>query len=359
MMSPLLPHSSYSYQMQQYRDDHAMTPAMPAQSFPAVSLTTTPAPAPSMYAHGPLPEPSPTQRHKARKLKISVPQPVPNLTKASRGRPVPTLLDLQHGGLWEGDNSRTRVKSARRTNMEPMIVQSADADDGINAVLRTVQWTTPGASGVKEEDDIEEEDFEDDMPLHSAVTMRPFSTPTTSSSSSSLAYPLSATQQQHPEVLHRRMSAPTLVAPAGPTPRGISPRVFVCEVQECRKAFKRKEHLRRHTRSIHTHEKRTLVVSSAACILIEHIFQHTRARNRTARKSSAEATICGRCVSHVCFSSVRLLMNASPSPSHCHVEFQPSQHDIASTFEFQSTSMQRPTSLHSSLQVAGGGRRQP
>lgn len=33
-------------------------------------------------------------------------------------------------------------------------------------------------------------------------------------------------------------------------------RVFACQVDSCRKVFTRSEHLKRHTRSIHTHEKR-------------------------------------------------------------------------------------------------------
>ncbi|KAF7796185.1 hypothetical protein EIP86_007359 [Pleurotus ostreatoroseus] len=34
-----------------------------------------------------------------------------------------------------------------------------------------------------------------------------------------------------------------------------SGRVFACQVESCRKVFTRSEHLKRHTRSIHTHEK--------------------------------------------------------------------------------------------------------
>lgn len=35
-------------------------------------------------------------------------------------------------------------------------------------------------------------------------------------------------------------------------------RVYVCKVEECGKCFSRGEHLKRHIRSIHTHEKREL-----------------------------------------------------------------------------------------------------
>ncbi|KZV93728.1 hypothetical protein EXIGLDRAFT_612682 [Exidia glandulosa HHB12029] len=40
-----------------------------------------------------------------------------------------------------------------------------------------------------------------------------------------------------------------------PTIHVVSPRSYVCPVSTCSKAFKRREHLRRHLRSIHTNEK--------------------------------------------------------------------------------------------------------
>ena len=39
-------------------------------------------------------------------------------------------------------------------------------------------------------------------------------------------------------------------------------RLYVCKVLECGKCFNRGEHLKRHIRSIHTHEKRTFVLTS-------------------------------------------------------------------------------------------------
>jgi hypothetical protein len=42
-----------------------------------------------------------------------------------------------------------------------------------------------------------------------------------------------------------------------------SGRAYACQVQDCRKVFTRAEHLKRHTRSIHTNEKRE---SSAATL---------------------------------------------------------------------------------------------
>lgn len=38
-----------------------------------------------------------------------------------------------------------------------------------------------------------------------------------------------------------------------------SGRVYACPVEDCRKVFTRSEHLKRHTRSIHTNEKREFV----------------------------------------------------------------------------------------------------
>lgn len=37
-------------------------------------------------------------------------------------------------------------------------------------------------------------------------------------------------------------------------------RLYVCKVEDCGKCFNRGEHLKRHTRSIHTHEKRVSVL---------------------------------------------------------------------------------------------------
>ncbi|KAJ7235502.1 hypothetical protein C8J57DRAFT_1080970 [Mycena rebaudengoi] len=44
-------------------------------------------------------------------------------------------------------------------------------------------------------------------------------------------------------------------APEVAAMRGGDPRAYVCEVSGCGKGFVRGEHLKRHVRSIHTHEK--------------------------------------------------------------------------------------------------------
>ncbi|KAF8554345.1 hypothetical protein OG21DRAFT_1412737, partial [Imleria badia] len=55
----------------------------------------------------------------------------------------------------------------------------------------------------------------------------------------------------------RGRRVPTAEDPAaeGETVEGKKGRVYVCKVQDCGKCFSRGEHLKRHIRSIHTHEK--------------------------------------------------------------------------------------------------------
>lgn len=49
-------------------------------------------------------------------------------------------------------------------------------------------------------------------------------------------------------------------------------RLYVCTVEECGKCFHRGEHLKRHIRSIHTHEKRMLIfINFCALCLILHV----------------------------------------------------------------------------------------
>lgn len=56
----------------------------------------------------------------------------------------------------------------------------------------------------------------------------------------------------------RGRRVPTAGDPAaeGENVEGKKGRVYVCKVQDCGKCFSRGEHLKRHIRSIHTHEKR-------------------------------------------------------------------------------------------------------
>ncbi|EIM83277.1 uncharacterized protein STEHIDRAFT_63013 [Stereum hirsutum FP-91666 SS1] len=42
---------------------------------------------------------------------------------------------------------------------------------------------------------------------------------------------------------------------ATPPPGGANGRIYVCTVKGCSKCFARREHLKRHVRSIHTNEK--------------------------------------------------------------------------------------------------------
>jgi uncharacterized Zn-finger protein len=50
-------------------------------------------------------------------------------------------------------------------------------------------------------------------------------------------------------------------------------RLYVCSVDGCGKCFHRGEHLKRHIRSIHTHEKRMCILSPTTCRIIDIFFQ--------------------------------------------------------------------------------------
>ena len=54
----------------------------------------------------------------------------------------------------------------------------------------------------------------------------------------------------------RRVPTAGDTAAESETVEGKKGRVYVCKVQDCGKCFSRGEHLKRHIRSIHTHEKR-------------------------------------------------------------------------------------------------------
>ncbi|KAF9235132.1 hypothetical protein BU15DRAFT_51715, partial [Melanogaster broomeanus] len=53
----------------------------------------------------------------------------------------------------------------------------------------------------------------------------------------------------------RRVPTAEDAVPEGEPVEGKKGRVYVCKVQDCGKCFSRGEHLKRHIRSIHTHEK--------------------------------------------------------------------------------------------------------
>ena len=54
----------------------------------------------------------------------------------------------------------------------------------------------------------------------------------------------------------RRVPTAGDTATEGESVEGKKGRVYVCKVEDCGKCFSRGEHLKRHIRSIHTHEKR-------------------------------------------------------------------------------------------------------
>lgn len=76
-----------------------------------------------------------------------------------------------------------------------------------------------------------------------------------------------------------------------------SGRTFACPVESCRKVFTRSEHLKRHTRSIHTNEKRKWHLCFPGGITymatrIFHTAQLSDARSRTVAGSSHAMTTC-------------------------------------------------------------------
>lgn len=152
-----------------------------------------------------------------RKPKKQLPVPEPGLNKASRGRAVPTQVELQDTGVWDGDiaaaHSKAKIREriqARRTRVaENASATSADSNVSATGVSVKSEGTLFGAGEGQE----------------SSVSPQ----------LASLAV----------SVGHAAM----------PTVHVVSPRSYVCPVSSCSKAFKRREHLRRHLRSIHTNDK--------------------------------------------------------------------------------------------------------
>jgi Zinc finger, C2H2 type len=126
---------------------------------------------------------------------IPLPIPVPNLNKKSRGRKVPHV-----------------------TNND-------------NTVMKRKSSSSSAKVYVKQEEDVEEEDDDDD----DDESGDDFEDQSRSSSTRS----------------RRKKPTPEM----SKTPSGEN-RTFVCVVPGCGKCFIRSEHLKRHVRSIHTHDKR-------------------------------------------------------------------------------------------------------
>ena len=124
---------------------------------------------------------------------IPLPIPVPNLNKKSRGRKVPHITN--------NDNTMMKRKTSSSSSTKVYVKKEEDVeDDG--------------------EEDGSEDEFEDRSRSSSSRSRRKKSTPEMSK-----------------------------------TPSGEN-RTFICVVPGCGKCFIRSEHLKRHVRSIHTHDKR-------------------------------------------------------------------------------------------------------
>ena len=136
---------------------------------------------------------------------IPLPVPVPNLNKKSRGRKVPYVVDLSSPGQGGSD------------------VGTVDYVQG--------HAETPSASSPKVEEDVD--DVDEEYATSGQGSVRPSS--------------------------RRKGSTPAPVLVDGE-------RTYVCVVSGCGKCFVRGEHLKRHVRSIHTHDKRECFSQSSAFV---------------------------------------------------------------------------------------------
>jgi len=105
----------------------------------------------------------------------------------------------------------------------------------------------------------------------------------------------------------------------GEATEGRKGRVYVCKVEDCGKCFSRGEHLKRHIRSIHTHEKREYL----SCIIpfpdiadnVRHDQHSTALTPRATNVSTATIIYSNICV------STRAITPLRP-PSIQHMEMQ-------------------------------------
>ena len=137
---------------------------------------------------------------------IPLPIPVPNLNKKSRGRKVPHVINNDNNMMKRKSSSSSKVYIKQEENVE-------DDDD--------------------DDDDDESGDEFEDRSRTSSTRSRRRKKPSTSTT---------------PEM--------------SKTPSGENSRTFICVVSGCGKCFVRSEHLKRHVRSIHTHEKREFFLFS-------------------------------------------------------------------------------------------------
>ena len=132
---------------------------------------------------------------------IPLPIPVPNLHKKSRGRKVPHVVN--------NDSNNTIMKRKSTSSTKVYVKQEEDLDDD------------------DDDDDGSGDEFE--------VKSRSYSSSTRSR--------------------RKKSTTSTTASEMSKTPSGEN-RTFICVVPGCGKCFVRSEHLKRHVRSIHTHDKR-------------------------------------------------------------------------------------------------------
>lgn len=155
---------------------------------------------PSSYYRDPMSRTAALSAQRSRKRSAGVPVPVPHLTKPSRGRRVPTAAAESDGdGAGDGNWSPPGSRSGTSSPYG----------------TRSRKLPTPGP-----------------MPVLQVGAMMP----------------------EPP-----KPTTPTAADVAAKIQSNV--RSYICQVEGCGKAFRRGEHLKRHVRSLHTHEKRESILS--------------------------------------------------------------------------------------------------
>jgi hypothetical protein len=108
---------------------------------------------------------------------------------------------------------------------------------------------------------------------------------------------------------------------AGSVGSGGAERLFVCAVEGCGKCFVRGEHLKRHVRSIHTHDKRERLFLPATKQNLKLttflVGQRTGAPTTGAGRRSAGGTTWRSIRGCICLRSPFVALRVPSSPNHC------------------------------------------
>lgn len=227
-----------------------------------------------------------------RKPKKQLPVPEPGLVKASRGRAVPTQVELLDSGVWDGDITAAHNKARIRERVK-MRQSARAAVQGDGAPATPADGNASGGSVVTRDAAWDGRDRGDgDAAGGDADREGSLASNAGQAWSGGEGYSLSAS----PELA-------SLGAAQGheamPTVHVVSPRSYVCPVPSCSKAFKRREHLRcvvLRARLVHAQLN---LLPGVICGPFTRTINRTSARIQAARRASAARTICGRYVNVV------------------------------------------------------------